>query len=644
MKKTLSILIIIALLCSALISTTITASASSSVYDSYNIPEGTPIINGNGITSLTGMTSSGEPAGVYISGSYFSDITLAIYIYDVASFREDSSYSDDDTLTDLLSDINNVMNYVDTIANTQYELSDIYMFNSATEGETIAISDMTAQMIEYAQSMYDITDGAYNPAVYRLVDLWGFSSRIYGNYSYVPTYDYDRTNPTSQLPESQYIDAFMDLCDFSLVTLGGSEGNYTLTKNCPSVTVDGVTYSQWIDLGGIAKGYAVELVADILESYGFMYYYIDSGSSSSVFTTKEDGSDFTQSIEEPYQYAGLFGNIYATLSVSNSALSTSGLYNRCYTVDDVTYSHIIDGSTGYPVEYDMPTITVVGATAWAADCLTTAFTIMGAEGIVDFVNNGGLTNVLSLGITGINTTLSFVGSYMYDGDNLGIVTNIATSDFLYVNDDYPIVTQITENGIAIVMPENNSYTWLIVLASVLAVGAVGTLLYVRFHHKRPAMFTVDNVRKGRLFIKSDIVVYALLFVLIISLFWVFVFTADNQEYDQLQIIDTVNDEIIFVYDRDTGEYYINSSYRLDIVVEQCEDGCLCVYIYNEGETDMDNYINLLCIEPDGTADMTDAVCGLYEECVNSFSAITGVGDVIVCSPNGIKVVGVGGAE
>lgn len=643
MKKTLIILIIMSILCSALVGTTVTASASSSVYDSYNIPADTEIINGNGISTITGMTSSGDPAGVYISGSYFADITLAIYLYDEASFREDSTYSDDDTLMDALSDINSVMNYIDTIVNTQYEQSDIYMFNNASEGDTIYISDMTADMIEYAQSMYDITGGTYNPAVYRLVDLWSFSSRIYNNYSYVPTYDYDRASYTT-LPETKYIDAFMELCDFSLVTLGGSEGSYTLTKNCPSVTVDGVSYSQWIDLGGIAKGYAVELVADILESYGYNYYYIDSGSSSAVFTTKEDGSAFTQSIEEPYQYAGMFGNIYSTLSVSNSSLSTSGLYNRSYTVDDVTYSHIIDGSTGYPVEYDMPTVTVIGATSWAADCLTTAFTIMGADGIVDFVNDGGLTTVLSLGVTGSSTTLSFVGAYMYDGDELGVITNIATEDFLYINDDFPIVSQMTENGILIVMPTTSSYTWLIVLASVLAATAIGVLLYVRFHHRRPAMFAVDNVRKGRLFIKSDIVVYALLVVLIIALFWVFVFTADSQEYDQLQIIDTVNNQVVFVYDRNTGEYYINDSYRLDIVVQDCEDGCICVYILEEGETDLDNFTNLLCIEPDGTADMIDAVCGVYEECVNSFPAITEVGDLIVCSPNNIKVVAVGGAE
>ncbi len=618
----------------------VTASASSSVYDSYNIPESTPIINSNGISSITGLTSGGEPAGVYISGSYFSDIALTIYLYDVASFRTDSSYSDDDTLMDAIADINSVMNYIDTLANTQYEQSDVYMFNMAEQGDTVYISDMTAEMIMCAQSMYDITDGAYNPAVYRLVDLWGFSSRVWSNGG-SGMYAYDRDS-YKDLPATKYIDAFMDLCDFSQVELGGSAGSYTLTKNCQDVVVDGVSYSQWIDLGGIAKGYAVELVADILESYGYMYYYIDNGGSSSVFTTKEDGSVFSQSIEEPYQYAGLFGNIYATLSVSNSALSTSGLYNRCYTVDGVTYSHIIDGSTGYPVEYDMPTVTVVGATAWAADCLTTSFTIMGADGIVEFVNDGGLTAVLSLGVTGDNTSLSFVGSYIYDGDNQGIITNFSTSAFSYINEEYPIVSQMTENGIFILLPTSNDFTWIIVLASVLAAIAIGVLLYVRFHYGRTAMFAVDNVRKGRLFIKSDIVVYVLLFVLIISLFWVFVFTADSQEYEQLQIIDTSNDQVVFVYDRASGEYYANESYRLDIVVEQCDDGCICVYIYNEGETDMDNYINLLCIEPDGTAKMTDSVCGVNQECVNNFPAITDVGDITVCSPNNIKVVGVGG--
>ena len=117
-------------------------------------------------------------------------------------------------------------------------------------------------------------DGAFNPAVYRLVDLWGFSSRIYSNGDFgLP---YDRPVTAQQfaengypLPEQKYVTAFSqkDFVSFDeqAVELTQQDGKYYVTKNVSPVTVDGVEYQQWLDLGGIAKGYVVDGIKQLLQ-------------------------------------------------------------------------------------------------------------------------------------------------------------------------------------------------------------------------------------------------------------------------------------------------------------------------------------------------------------------------------------------
>lgn len=599
----------------------------------YIIPEiaDVDIIDGNRI-DLYNLDSG---SGVYMNGYYFADYRLIVSIYDTSLYSASNNFEDD--LYSAMNEINLTVNYIDTLANTTYTESDIYAFNMADSGDTVSISDTTALMIQYAQEMYEITNGYYNPAVMRLADLWGFSTRIY-SYGNIGVYDYDRSSISAYstaVPDSKYIDAFVELCDFSTVLLEGSAGSYTLTKTCDNVTVDGVEYSQWIDLGGIAKGYATELVADILEKYGYEHYYISCGGSSLVLSTVEDGSSFNLGIEVPNSF---FSTYYAGLSVADAGVSTSGIYNKYYVIDGVQYGHIIDGTTGYPVTEEISTLTVVGANAWATDCLSTALIAMGVDNMTQFVNNGGLTAVDELCGT---SDLVVIGLYLYDTDSYGIIANISSEQLTYLNDDYPFVSQMTESGIVIVLPADNSYTWLIVLASVLAAAAIGVLLYVRFHHRRGDMYNVDHVRQGKFFVKSDIIVYAVLAVAIVALLWVFVFSVVEEAYSQLQIVDTMTDSVLFVYDRDTGEVTVpySSIYRIEQSTD--EDGTLYVAIYLATEEDDENYLNILAIYADGTAEMVEANCGIHEECITTFGAIENVGDIIVCSPNSIKVVGLG---
>lgn len=220
------------------------------------------------------------------------------------------------------------------------------------------------------------------------MDLWGFSSRTYhadGNLPYDRKWQDQDGNGTKEsypLPDQKYIDAFRRLTDFDGVEVFEKDGQYFVKKTCHDVTVDGVNYSQWIDLGGIAKGYAADLADDIIVKYGYDKGYVNVGTSSFTFLQYSDEKGWDLDLQDPFNG----WSSYASLEISDAVLSTSGQYVRKYTTDGVEYSHIIDASTGRPAQTGIVTVTTIGGSAAEDDCLTTALTVMGLDKAVEFIN------------------------------------------------------------------------------------------------------------------------------------------------------------------------------------------------------------------------------------------------------------------
>ena len=159
--------------------------------------------------------------------------------------------------------------------------------------------------------------------------------------------------------------------------LSKENGVYYAKKPDSSVTVDGVSYTMQIDLGGIGKGYAADEGAKLLKERGYDYGYLNVGSSSIALL---------KSVKEETDYAWNLGlrhprgeGKYLEVPLKDVTCSTSGDYENCYTVDGVRYSHVIDPSTGCPYRSNLITATVSGLPAAEADALTTAILILGRE-------------------------------------------------------------------------------------------------------------------------------------------------------------------------------------------------------------------------------------------------------------------------
>jgi thiamine biosynthesis lipoprotein len=130
-----------------------------------------------------------------------------------------------------------------------------------------------------------------------------------------------------------------------------------------------------ISLGGIAKGYAVDKAAAVLERAGLTSFFVQAGGDLFTRGRKPDGTEWSAGVRDP---RGPEGSFFALLHVSDHAFSTAGDYERSYVVDGKRYHHIIDPRTGYPATASR-SVTIWAKTALVADEIDDAVFILGPE-------------------------------------------------------------------------------------------------------------------------------------------------------------------------------------------------------------------------------------------------------------------------
>ena len=671
MKKTLFAILIVVVLFSALVTCCNVGNGQFAYADEV---EWQPTPVGDGITWYVGerpvymytVTANGKVVGVRFRGLYFgaSNIEVIADVYSTAAlvidFKVNASNLTDEqqrtrnTLIALFSAISQMIDDVDDCANTTYDgknslniTSDIYRYNVARKGATIDVKRYTYDMLTYARQMYLATQGAFNPAVYRLVDLWGFSSRVY-SYGRTGEQPYDRDD-YHNLPEQKYIDAFSnpsftDFSDDAVKLTDNGDGTYSMTKNVAPAVVDGVEFDQWLDLGGIAKGYAVDMARKMIRQLGIDRFYVDAGSSSIATGYEYDGDDTVLNMTDAFDpWSAIFPSPLFSVKIGKSSISTSGQNVRKYTVNGVEYAHIIDGVTGAPAQTGVRSVMVVvpeeAGAFWSTmgDGLTTALTVMGRDKIVEFANG-------YLKEQGIKIVVQY---QTLDGKKQ-LLSNYAEKDITPISESYP------EFGWALKKdadgkfyydadtkfynPKQTHTVLLAVLGSVLGAGVVALIVYHFLRGKRRTTANVANAKKDKPFKLLDIMAYMGVVLVILVLFYVFVFDTDTTTLQLVSVIDNATGETLFIYNVTRNEYTVNSDNAngWQIEVATVSDG---VEVTLSRQIDGEKHFNTVKINRSNpSVKMSDSRCGYHQDCVRNFPAITRSGGTIVCSPNGLKVI------
>ena len=206
--------------------------------------------------------------------------------------------------------------------------------------------------LQTAQNVARMTNGALDVTLYPLSDAWGFYSKEY------------------RVPEESFIRSFIQ-----------SDRTWSLDGN-QLRCAEGVRF----DLGSVAKGYAAQCAADILRANGISSAVLALGGNVQTIGQKPDGSDWVIGIADPLQPDNSVGE----LRVGETAVVTSGSYQRNFTVRGKTYHHIIDPSTGYPAESGLLSVTVLCEDGTIADALSTALFITGLDGVRKLYYNSDL--------------------------------------------------------------------------------------------------------------------------------------------------------------------------------------------------------------------------------------------------------------
>lgn len=227
--------------------------------------------------------------------------------------------------------------------------SEISRFNNQISMDRFEISEDTAQVIELSQAISSLSGGAFDISVGPLVELWGFGT----------------TERGKKIPSTDQVGKSLALVGYKNIHL--RRGPPTISKQVPELR---------IDLSAVAKGYAVDALAEILGQQGLSNYLLEIGGELQISGHRGDGSPWQIAIEKPLEGVREVAKIFP---LTNTALATSGDYRNFYVEDGQRYSHTIDPVSGKPIRHKLASVTVLDQSCARADALATALMVMGEE-------------------------------------------------------------------------------------------------------------------------------------------------------------------------------------------------------------------------------------------------------------------------
>jgi len=266
-------------------------------------------------------------------------------VINVELWHEDAAQADI-----LIAAVMQEMRRIDRLMSTYKPDSELSQVNATAAIAPVAVSKELFALIRRALAYSEITHGAF--------DITYASAGRY--------YDYR----TGGKPTAEQLAEALPAIDYHHVRLDEANGTVAFTQ--PGV---------YIDLGGIAKGYAVDRGMDILRRGGIKNALISAGGDSLVIG-KRWGRPWYIGIRDPRNKAG----IVSMIPLEDAAISTSGDYERYFEEDGVRYHHILDPGTGKSTD-SVRSTSIIGNVATDTDALSTSVFVLGVDAGLELINS-----------------------------------------------------------------------------------------------------------------------------------------------------------------------------------------------------------------------------------------------------------------
>ncbi len=331
------------------------------------------------IIPQSGCSSNGQNTntGVGKTGFYL-DTICGITIYGMADADGSLAGLSDDELElhflQVITDAFLVCSDYEKVLSKTIETSDISRINDAG-GKAVKVSPEATEIIEKGLRYGELSGGAFDITIGKATDLWDFHDNP------------ETGHEGGRIPSREALNEAVSHVNYRNIKVDGDASEVLLTDS-----------ETEINLGGIAKGYIADKVASYLESRGVTSGVVDLGGNIVVIGAKsrellcdkaadpEQTTSFNIGIADP---SSARGDLLGMLPCSDKTVVTSGTYERYFEQDGVKYHHILDPKTGYPVDTDVLSVTIISDRGNSADCdgLSTTCLALGLEKGLELVRS-----------------------------------------------------------------------------------------------------------------------------------------------------------------------------------------------------------------------------------------------------------------
>jgi thiamine biosynthesis lipoprotein len=242
---------------------------------------------------------------------------------------------------------------VDAVMSTYREDSELSRFNHHAETTPFPLSDATWEVLATALEVSRLSGGALDVTVGPLVDAWGFGP-----------------GPEPAAPSAAELAAILERVGYDKIELTGDPRAVRKTRadvRC--------------DLSAVAKGYAVDRVAETLAALGESDFMVEVGGEVRAAGRNDRGQVWRIGVERPQMARGTVarGTVQRIVPLGGAALATSGDYRNYREVDGERISHLMDPRTGRPVGHRLASVSVVHPRCAVADAWATALIVLGPD-------------------------------------------------------------------------------------------------------------------------------------------------------------------------------------------------------------------------------------------------------------------------
>ncbi len=252
--------------------------------------------------------------------------------------------------------IDTVLKQVNQEMSTYIPSSEISRFNKSQSTEPVEISAGFARVLKESIRLGELSHGKLDITVGPLVNLWGFGPE----------------QRPETVPSDEVLASTRTRIGLNNLHLEGHQ----LSKDIPSL---------YVDLSTTAKGYGVDVVAELIEANGIVNYLVEIGGEMRLKGFKHTGELWAIAIEKPvFDPSGEHRAVQQVIIPKDNAVATSGDYRNYFQAEGQRFSHIIDPATGKPINHNLVSVTVISPSSMTADGLSTTLMVMGAEQGMEF--------------------------------------------------------------------------------------------------------------------------------------------------------------------------------------------------------------------------------------------------------------------